>query len=51
MRLWDVYINIDTNTGFQFERELVIPDSNLFDSASHQRFEEYNKVQKYKNIC
>ena len=50
-RLWDLYINIDTNNGFQFDREVVIPDSNLFAPALHQRFEEYNKVQKYKNIC
>ena len=27
---------------------MVIPDSSLFNPASHQRFEEYNKVQKYK---
>ncbi len=23
-RLWDLYINIDTNNGFQFDREVVI---------------------------
>ena len=31
-------IHIDTNTGFQFDDEAVIPDGDLFDPAPHQRF-------------
>lgn len=33
-----LYIHIDANTGFQFNCDAVIPDGDLFDPASHQRF-------------
>ena len=32
----DLCIHIDTNTGFQFYGDMVIPDGDLFDPASHQ---------------
>ena len=44
MRLWDLYINIDTNTGFQFDGDVVIPDSDLLDPASYQRFVKFGEV-------
>ena len=44
MRLWDLHINIDINTGFQFDGDVVIPDSDLFDPASHQRFVKFGEV-------
>lgn len=44
MRLWDLCINIDTNTGFQFDRDVIIPDGYLFDPASHQRFVKFGEV-------
>ena len=31
----DLYINIDTNTRFQFDSDVVIPDSDLLDPASY----------------
>lgn len=43
MRLWDLCINIDTNTGFQFDGDMVIPDGDLLDPASHQCFIEFCK--------
>ena len=39
-----LYIHIDTNTGFQFNGDVVIPDGDLFDPASHQCFLEFCKV-------
>lgn len=39
-----LYINIDTNTGFQFDSDAVIPDGDLFDPASHQRFVKFGEV-------
>lgn len=44
MRLWDLFININTDTGFQFDGDVVIPDSDLFDPASHQRFVKFGEV-------
>ncbi len=44
MRLWDLCININTDTGFQFDGDVVIPDSDLFDPASHQRFVKFGEV-------
>ena len=43
VRLWDLCINIDINTGFQFDGDVVIADSDLLDPASHQCFIEFNK--------
>ena len=42
--LWNLCIHIDTNTGFQFDGDVVIPDSDLFDPASHQRFIKFGEV-------
>lgn len=42
--LWNLCIHIDTNTGFQFDGDVVIPDSDLFDPASHQRFVKFGEV-------
>lgn len=44
MRLWDLHINIDINTRFQFDGDMVIPDGDLFDPASHQRFVKFGEV-------
>ena len=44
MSLWDLHINIDINTRFQFDGDVVIPDSNLLDPASHQRFIKFGEV-------
>ena len=44
MRLWDLHINIDINTGFQFNGDVVIPDGDLLDPASHQRFVKFGEV-------
>ena len=44
VRLWDLHINIDTNTGFQFDDDVVIPDGDLFDPASHQCFVKFGEV-------
>lgn len=44
MRLWDLHINIDINTGFQFDCDAVTPDGYLFDPASHQRFVKFGEV-------
>lgn len=43
MRLWDLCINIDINTGFQFDGDVVIADSDLLDPASHQSFIKFSK--------
>ena len=40
----DLCINIDTNTGFQFNCDVVIPDSDLLDPASNQRFVKFGEV-------
>ena len=32
----DLYININANTGFQFNGDVIIPNGYLFDPASHQ---------------
>lgn len=44
VHLWDLCIHIDTNTGFQFDGYVVIPDGDLFDPASHQRFIKFGEV-------
>ena len=44
MHLWDLCIHIDANTGFQFNGDVVIPDGDLFDPASHQRFVKFGEV-------
>ena len=37
-------IHIDTNTGFQFDGDVVIPDGDLFDPAPHKRFVKFGEV-------
>lgn len=37
-------IHIDTNTGFQFDGDVVIPDGDLFDPAPHKRLVKFGKV-------
>ncbi len=37
-------IHINANTGFQFDGDVVIPDSDLLDPASHQRFVKFGEV-------
>ena len=49
MHLWDLCIHIDTNTGFQFDGYVVIPDGDLFDPASHQRFIKFGEVSSLLN--
>ena len=44
MYLWDLCIHIDINTGFQFDGDVVIPDGDLFDPASHQQFVKVGEV-------
>ena len=44
MHLWDLCIHINANTGFQFDGDVVIPDSELLDPASHQRFVKFGEV-------
>ena len=44
VRLWDLCIHIDINTRFQFDGNVVIPDSDLLDPASHQRFVKFGEV-------
>lgn len=44
MHLWNLCIHIDTNTGFQFDSDVVIPDGDLLDPASHQRFVKFGEV-------
>lgn len=40
----NLYIHINTNTGLKFDGDVVIPDSDLFDPASHQRFVKFGEV-------
>ena len=44
MRLWGLCVHIDTNARFQFDGDVVIPDGDLFDPASHQRFVKFGEV-------
>lgn len=44
MRLWILCIYIDTNTGFKFNGDVVIPDGYLFDLSSHRRFVKFGEV-------
>ena len=44
MSLWDLHINIDINTRFQFDGDVVIPDSDLLDPASYHRFVKFGEV-------
>ena len=44
VRLWDLYVHIDADTGFQFNGDAVIPDGYLFDLASYQRFFKFGEV-------
>lgn len=37
-----IYIN--TNTGFQFDGDMIFPNSDLFDPASYQRFVKFGEV-------
>lgn len=39
-----LYIHIDTNARFQFDGDVVIPDSDLLDPASHQRFVKFGEA-------
>lgn len=40
----ELCMNINTQSGFQFYGEMVIPDGYLFDPASHQCFIEFCQV-------
>lgn len=44
VHLWDLCIHIDTNTEFQFDGYVVIPDGDLFDPASHQQFVKFGEA-------
>ena len=44
MHQWDLCIHIDANTRFQFDGDVVIPDGDLFNPASHQRFVKFDEV-------
>lgn len=44
MHLWDLCIHINADTGFQFYGDVVIPDGDLFDPASHQQFVKFGEV-------
>ena len=44
MHLWDLCIHIDADARFQFNRDVVIPDGDLLDPASHQRFVKFGEV-------
>ena len=44
MHLWDLCIHINADTGFQFYGDVVIPDGDLFDLASHQQFVKFGEV-------
>ena len=44
MHLWDLCIHIDTNTGFQLDGYVLIPDSDLLNPASYQRFVKFGEV-------
>ena len=44
MHLWNLCVHIGTNTGFQFDGYVVIPDSDLLDPASYQRFVKFGEV-------
>ena len=37
-------ININADTGFQFDSDMVIPDSDLLDPVSHQGFVKFGEV-------
>lgn len=37
-------IHINADTGFQFDSDMVIPDSDLLDPASYQRFVKFGEV-------
>lgn len=37
-------IHIDANIRFQFDGDVVIPDGDLFNPASHQRFVKFGEV-------
>ena len=39
-----LFIHIDTNTGFQFDGAVVIPDGYLLNPTSHQRFIKFGEV-------
>lgn len=36
-------ININADTGFQFDSDMVIPDGDLLDPASYQRFVKFGE--------
>ena len=40
----ELCINIDADTGFQFNRDAVITDGDLFDPASYHRFAKFGEV-------
>lgn len=44
MHLWNLCVHIGTNTGFRFDGYVVIPDSDLLDPASYQRFVKFGEV-------
>lgn len=39
----ELYIHINANAGFQFNCDMVIPDGDLLDPASHQHFIKFSK--------
>ncbi len=44
MRLWNSCIYINADARFQFNCDAAIPDGDLFDPASHQRFVKFGEV-------
>lgn len=44
MHLWNLCVHIGTNTGFRVDGYVVIPDSDLLDPASYQRFVKFGEV-------
>ena len=44
LHVYNLCIHIDINTRFQFEGDAAIPDGDLFDPASHQRFDKFGEV-------
>lgn len=40
----ELYIHINVNAGFQFNCDMVIPDGDLLDPASHQGFVKFGEV-------
>ena len=47
-------IHINADTGFQFDGDMVIPDCDQLDPASHQRFIKFSKegglLRRYRRL-